>query len=77
MEQEAEAERQRLKELVEGIKRKRQEIYAQAEEKARKSVQALEAEPRDGCARKEEKKSAFIFIPERSMSVKREVLSVS
>jgi DNA mismatch repair protein MutS2 len=40
-------ERQRLKELLEGIKRKRQEIFFQAEEKARKAVQKVEEELRE------------------------------
>jgi DNA mismatch repair protein MutS2 len=44
MKEEAGLERQRLKELLEGIKKKRQEIFSQAEEKARKRLQKLEDE---------------------------------
>jgi DNA mismatch repair protein MutS2 len=40
-------ERQRLKDLLEGIKKKRQEIFLQAEEKARKAVQKVEEELRE------------------------------
>jgi DNA mismatch repair protein MutS2 len=44
---EADLERQRLKELIEGIKKKRQEIFAQAEEKAKKAVRKVEEEVRE------------------------------
>jgi len=44
METEVGLERERLKELLEGIKRKRQEIFSQAEEKARKASQKAEEE---------------------------------
>ena len=47
MKEEVGLERQRLKELLEGIKRKRQEIFFQAEEKARKVVQKVEEELRE------------------------------
>jgi len=36
--------RQRLTELLDGIKRRRQEILSQADEKARKAVQKVEEE---------------------------------
>jgi DNA mismatch repair protein MutS2 len=49
-------ERQRLKELLEGIKKKRQEILSQAEEKGRKVLQKLEDEAKEWArSRKEEK----------------------
>ena len=44
MKEEVGLQRQRLKELLEGIKRRRQEIFSQAEEKARKAVQKVEKE---------------------------------
>jgi DNA mismatch repair protein MutS2 len=42
--EEAGLERQRLKEMIEGIKRKRQEIFSMAGEKANKAVQRVEEE---------------------------------
>jgi hypothetical protein len=44
VEQEAEVhrERQNLKDLLDNIKKKRQEIFARAEEKARKAAQKVE-----------------------------------
>jgi len=51
-------ERKKLKELVEGIKRRRQEILAQAEEKARTAAQKMEEELREWARRQKEKKSS-------------------
>jgi DNA mismatch repair protein MutS2 len=54
--EEVRLERQRLKELLEGIKKKRQEILSQAEEKGRKVLQKLEDEAKEWArSRKEEK----------------------
>jgi len=50
-------ERQRLKEMVEGIKRKRQEIFSQAEEKARKAVQRVEEEIKEWVRQRKEERS--------------------
>ena len=56
MKEEVGLERQRLKELLEGIKKKRQEIFSQAEERARKMLQKLEDEVKEWVrCRKEEK----------------------
>ncbi len=60
--EEAGLERQRLKELQEVIKRKRQEILAKAEEKARKAVQGVEEELKAWIRRWKEEKS-LINIP--------------
>jgi len=43
-EAEVHRERQKLKDLLESIKNKRQEIFARAEEKARKAAQRVEEE---------------------------------
>jgi len=50
-------ERQRLKEMIEGIKRKRQEIFSQAEEKARKAVQRVEEEIKEWVRQRKEERS--------------------
>jgi DNA mismatch repair protein MutS2 len=55
--EEAALERQRLKEMVEGIKRKRQEIFSHAEEKARKAVQKVEEEVTEWIREKKREKS--------------------
>lgn len=69
--EEAAQERQRLKELIEGIKKKRQEIYSQAEEKARRSVLKVEEELKNWVQRwKEERsrsKSSRITLPRREI----------
>ncbi len=57
MKEEAGLERQRLKEMVEGIKRKRQEIFSQAEEKARKAVQRVEEEIKEWVRQRKEETS--------------------
>src|SRR4030043_659969 len=57
MKEEAARERQRLKELLEGIKKKRQEIFSQAEEKERKSVLKVEEELKNWAQRWKEEKS--------------------
>jgi DNA mismatch repair protein MutS2 len=57
MKEEAGLERQRLKEMVEGIKRKRQEIFSQAEEKARKAVQRVEEEIKEWVRQRKEERS--------------------
>lgn len=71
MREEAARERLRLRELLEGIKKKRQEILSQAEEKARKSVLKVEEELKHWAQRwKEEKshsKSSRITIPHREI----------
>ena len=59
MKEEAGQERQRLKELLEGIKEKRQEIFAQAEEKARKAVQKLEEELKEWVRRRKRREKTL------------------
>jgi DNA mismatch repair protein MutS2 len=70
-EEETAKEKQRLKELLEGIKKKRQEIFSQAEEKARKSVLKVEEELKTWAQRwKEEKshsKSSRVTVPHREI----------
>lgn len=69
--EEAARERQRLKELLEGIKKKRQEIFSQAEEKARKSVLKVEEELKNWAQRWKEEKShstsSRITVPHREI----------
>jgi DNA mismatch repair protein MutS2 len=71
MKEEAARERLRLKELLEGIKKKRREIFSQAEEKARKSVLKVEEELKNWVQQwKEEKihsKSSRIAVPHREV----------
>jgi DNA mismatch repair protein MutS2 len=71
MKEEAAQERLRLRDLLEGIKKKRQEIFSKAEEKARKSVLEVEEELKNWAQRwKEEKshsKSSRITIPHREI----------
>jgi DNA mismatch repair protein MutS2 len=57
MKEEVGLDRQRLKTLLDGIKGKRQEIFAQAEEKARKAVQDVEEELKEWIRRLKEEKS--------------------
>jgi DNA mismatch repair protein MutS2 len=57
MKEEAGVERQRLKEMIEGIKRKRQEIFSQAEEKARKAVQRVEEEIKEWVRQRKEERT--------------------
>ncbi len=57
MKEEAARERQKLKEVLEGVKKKRQEIFSQAEEKARRSLQKLEEELKSWAQRWKEEKS--------------------
>jgi DNA mismatch repair protein MutS2 len=57
MNEEVRLQQQRLKELLEGIKRRRQDIFSQAEEKARKAVQNVEAELKEWIRRQKEEKS--------------------
>jgi DNA mismatch repair protein MutS2 len=71
MKEEAGLEKQRLKELLEGIKKKRQEIFSQAEEKGRKSVLKLEEELKNWVQRWKEEKtrstSSRITVPHREI----------
>ncbi|HSB06626.1 MAG TPA: Smr/MutS family protein, partial [Thermodesulfobacteriota bacterium] len=57
MKDEVASKHQRLKELVEQIRKRRQEIFAQAEEQARKSVHAIEEELREWIRQKKEEKT--------------------
>jgi DNA mismatch repair protein MutS2 len=57
MKEEIGLERKRLKELTEGIKKKRQEIFSQAEEKARRAVQKVEEELKEWVRQWKEEKS--------------------
>jgi DNA mismatch repair protein MutS2 len=57
MKEEAGLERRRLKELGEEIRKKRGEIFAQAEEKARKAAQRVEEELKEWVRRQKEEKS--------------------
>jgi DNA mismatch repair protein MutS2 len=50
-------EQKRLRELLEGIKKKRQEIFSQAEEKAKKAVQKVEEELKDWVRQWKEEKA--------------------
>ena len=54
-------EQKRLKELLEGIKRKRQEIFSQAEEKAKKAAQKVEEELKDWVRQWKEEKAHSKF----------------
>jgi DNA mismatch repair protein MutS2 len=56
MRDEVTSKHQRLKELVEQIKKRRQEIFARAEEQARKSIHAIEEELREWIRQKKEEK---------------------
>jgi DNA mismatch repair protein MutS2 len=71
MKEEATRERERLKEVLEGIKKRRQEIFSQAEEKARKSVLKVEEQLKQWAQQwKEEKrhsKSSRIGLPHREI----------
>ena len=62
MKEEVGLERQRLKEMIEGIKRKRQEIFSQAEEKARKAVQGVEEEIKEWVRQRKEEKSHLSLL---------------
>jgi DNA mismatch repair protein MutS2 len=57
MKREVGLQHQRLKELLEGIKRRRQEILSQAEERGRKAVQKVEEELKEWIGRQKEEKS--------------------
>jgi DNA mismatch repair protein MutS2 len=57
MEEEAGLERQRLKGIMEEIKRKRQEILSRAEEKAKKAVQKVEEEVKEWIRQRKEEKA--------------------
>ena len=57
MKEEVGLERQKLKEIIEGIKRKRQEIFIQAEEKARKAVLWVENEIKEWVRQRKEERS--------------------
>ena len=50
-------ERQRLRELLDGIKKRRHEIFVQAEEKAKKSAQEVEEELKEWVRKKKEEKA--------------------
>jgi len=50
-------ERQRLKEIIDGIKKKRQEIFSQAEEKARRAAQRVEEEIKEWVRQRKAEKS--------------------
>jgi DNA mismatch repair protein MutS2 len=67
-------ERQRLKELIEGIKRKRHEIFLQAEEKARKAAQKVEEELREWVRQWKEEKVRS--IPPRLSVPRKEIQQV-
>jgi DNA mismatch repair protein MutS2 len=71
MKEEIGLERKRLKELTEGIKKKRQEIFSQAEEKAKKRVQKVEEELKEWVRQwKEEKtqsKSSRLSVPRKEI----------
>jgi DNA mismatch repair protein MutS2 len=57
MKREVELQRQRLKELLEGIKKRRQEIFSQAEVKGRKAVLKVEEELKEWIRRQKEERS--------------------
>jgi DNA mismatch repair protein MutS2 len=57
MKEEVGLEHQRLKEAVEGIKKKRQEIFSHAEEKATKAVQKVEEEVKEWIRERKAEKS--------------------
>jgi DNA mismatch repair protein MutS2 len=57
MREEAERERRKLKEIVEGIKKKRQDIYSLAEEKAKKAVQKVEEEIKEWVRERKEERA--------------------
>ena len=71
-------EQKRLKELLEGIKRKRQEIFSQAEEKAKKAAQKVEEELKDWVRQwKEEKahsKLSHMHVPRKEIQEVKEKL---
>jgi DNA mismatch repair protein MutS2 len=56
--EEARLERDRLRKILEMIKERRLEIYAQAEEKARKAVQKMEEALKEWALRRKEEKAA-------------------
>ena len=64
-------EQKRLRELLEGIKKKRQEIFSQAEEKAKKAAQKVEEELKDWVRQwKEEKaysKLSHMHVPRKEI----------
>jgi DNA mismatch repair protein MutS2 len=57
MKEETGIERQKLKQIIEGIKKKRQEILSQAEEKARKAVLKVESEIKEWVRERKEDRS--------------------
>jgi DNA mismatch repair protein MutS2 len=57
MREEVDQERHRLKELLERIKKKKLEIFSQAEEKGRKAVQKVEEEVKEWVRQKKEERS--------------------
>ena len=57
LKEEVRVQRQRLKELLDGIKRRREEIFSQADEKARKAVQKVERELKEWIQLQKDQKS--------------------
>jgi DNA mismatch repair protein MutS2 len=58
LKEEARSERQRLRELLDAMKQRRNEIFAQAEEKARKTAQKFEEELKEWIRRQKEERKA-------------------
>jgi len=59
MKEEKERERKRLTELLEGIRKKREEIYSQAEGKARRLVQGVEEELKEWVRERREERASL------------------
>ncbi|OGP94171.1 MAG: hypothetical protein A2157_16140 [Deltaproteobacteria bacterium RBG_16_47_11] len=72
--EEAGLERQRLKEMIEGIKRKRQEIFAHAEEKAKKAVQRVEEEIKEWVRQRKEEKAHLSL--QRLHTYRKEIIEI-
>jgi DNA mismatch repair protein MutS2 len=74
--EEVERERQRLRELLDGIKKRRHEIFVQAEEKAKKAAQEVEGELKEWVRQKKEEKaflsSSRLKIDRREIQAMRE-----
>lgn len=71
MKEEATLERKRLKEVLEGIKRRREEIYSRAEARVNQVIQGIEQELKEWLQRIKEEKS-----PSRFQSYRKEIQKI-
>jgi DNA mismatch repair protein MutS2 len=74
MREEAGLERQRLKKIMETIKERRLEIYAKAEEKARKAIQKVEEELKEWVRHRKEEKAPLSLRHKELQEIKNKFL---